>query len=300
MPVKLKGLALELVSHQLELGDFFRVQATGTAMRTRCLEQAIWFKVMERKLSAFELHPALLQPEQWHILGPLFQEVQQTHAVVAGVALRQKLQIQRLTSTLHATNRSNQHVGPGQVFIGLMRFPDKLLPMAVGDQKSMQIRRRQVKPPSCIADAFVLQSNPLDDPAAGASASALNPVCVLSHGTVLYFGWQNGDLHLAIRDDGTSPGEIPMMVGNLDGLKIVTLDVAVSSSAFTLNHRSVEVAVNGPWTMCTTGFFVMTEGKAATVEALSAGVPCVVCIRFGQIMQPFGMACTLHLDRIRC
>jgi len=291
MPVK--GLVLELVLHHLKVSDFFHLQAAGTALRTSCLE-AIWSNIMKRTFSAFQLHPALLQPAGWHILGPLFLELQQTHAVVAGVALTQEVQVQRLTSALRAANRSNQHVGPAQVFVGLMRFPEELLPMAMEDQK-----QALDDPPSCVADAFLLRSNLFDDPAPKLSASALFPESALTHGPILYFGWQNSNLHLAIRDDGVSPSDIPMIMGNQDGLQILTVDVAVCSSAFRLNHRSVEVAVNGPWKMCTTGFFVMTGGKAATVEALSAGVPCVVCMRFGQIMQPLGMACTLHLDRIR-
>jgi len=239
---------------------------------------------MKRTFSAFQLHPALLQPAGWHILGPLFLELQQTHAVVAGVALTQEVQVQRLTSALRAANRSNQHVGPAQVFVGLMRFPEELLPMAMEDQK-----QALDDPPSCVADAFLLRSNLFDDPAPRPSAS-------LFHGPILYFGWQNGNLHLAIRDDGVSPSDIPMIMGNQDGLQILTVDVAVCSSAFRLNHRSVEVAVNGPWEMCTTGFFFMTEGKAPTVEAFSGGVACVACICFGRIVQPLGIACTLHLD----
>jgi len=285
MPVK--GLVLELVSHHLKVIDFFHLQAAGIALRTSCLEEAIWSNVMERKFSPFQLHPALLQPAGWHILGPLFLELQRTHAAVAGVALTQEVQVQRLTSALRAANRSNRHVGPAQVFVGRMCFPEELLSMAVEDQK-----QALDDPPSCVADAFLLRSNLFDDPAPRPSAS-------LFHGPILYFGWQNGNPHLAIRDDGVSPSDIPMIMGNQDRLQIFTVDVAVCSSAFRLNHRSVEVAVNGPWKMCTTGFFFMAEGKEATVEALSGGVPCVVCIRFGRIMQPLGIACMLHLDKIR-
>jgi len=280
--------AFGLVSHQLQLGDFFRLQAAGTSVRRRCMEDDIWCNVMEKHFSAFRLHPALLQPAAWHVLGPLFRELQQTHAVVAGVGLGQKVEVQRLTNVLHAANRSNRHVGPSQVFVGLMRVASELLSMAVEKQREVQ------DVPSCVADAFVLHSNLLDDPAAGPSPCVSNPEAVSFHGPSLYFKWQNCDLFVAIWQDAVSPSDIPMM-GNQDGLEVVTLDIAACSSAFTLNHRGVEVAVNGPWKMCTTGFFVMTGGKAATVEALSAGVPCVVCMRFGQIMQPLHMARTLHL-----
>jgi len=281
--MRVKGLALELVSQHLELGDFFRMLAAGTAMRTSCLEDRIWSSVMQRKCSAFQLPDALLQRNGWHILGPLLREVHQTHAVVADVALKQEVQVERMTSTLHALNRSSQLVGPGQVFVRPLRFSNEMLAIAVEHQKQVQGDCRQGRPPSCIADAFLLHSNPVGDPVAGPPVSAVCPKCVQSHGATLYFGWQNSDLYLAVRDDGDLPSERLISMVNEDGLEVTTLDVAVCSSAFTLNYQNIEVAVNGAWKKCTTGSFVVTEGDAATIEALSAGVPCVVRIRFGEI-----------------
>jgi len=171
------------------------------------------------------------------------------------------------------------------VFVGLLRFPDELLPTAVEHQKQTQGGCRQGLPPSCVSAALLLHSNLVGEPAAEPFASALSPGRVLSHGTALYFGWQSGDLYLAARDDSDLPSERPIFMVVEDGCRSVTLDVAACSSAFKLNYRNVEVAINGRWKKCSTGLFVMTEDKAATIAELSAGVPCVIHVRLAQTMQ---------------
>mmetsp|Transcript_18421 Transcript_18421/g.35519 ORF Transcript_18421/g.35519 Transcript_18421/m.35519 type:complete len:154 (-) Transcript_18421:193-654(-) len=132
-----------------------------------------------------------------------------------------------------------------------------------------------------------------------------------SNGLMLHFALQGRYLFLQVRNDGLPPRHVmaaepaamhhPALAGGETSLEIVTLDVAATSPTLMLDFRNIELAVNHPWKTCTTGLLAMMGEKAATVEALSKGIPCVVCVRPGKANVQWlrGFAPSLNFDSIR-
>jgi len=282
-----EALALRHVARSLQLVDVFGLQATGTCVRAMCSDEILWAQLITNEFQGFSLSPDLRKRAGWPVLAPLFQELQRARAFVAGsicIPLAQPKQVQRLANLVRAASRSRQAAGPGNVLVGAIRFPDGPLRVMFADQPQVLDTPQGVST-ICVGDAL-----------------PLNP----SDGLTLHFGWQSGHLYLAVGHGSLPPTAVdassdPAPLGDQDGLETVTVDVAVCSPVFTLNHRNVEIVVNGPWKICNTGFFVMTEGERATIEAFSVGVPCVVCAHRGRVSdrRQFGIARILHLDVVR-
>jgi len=292
-----EALAVELVAKDCRLVDLLSLRASNANLRTVCSEEALWAAVLFREFDGLGLSPvpALLKPAGWSSLAPLFREVQRAHVTVdgsVGLHIGQAM-VKKLTGMLQVSNRSM--ILP-RIVVSTLRFPQALLAMALEDRRKLD-SHIQPQLPSCIGDPCSLHSCLVDDPAMGSSASAFLPGSENPHALTLHLGWLHGCLHLAVRDDVRNP---PELVARRRGRRMVTLDIAVCSAALTLQHRGVDIFVNGAWKSCETGFFVMTAGKAAAVDALSVGVPCIVCVRNKKAsMRSKAISAALHLDSVR-
>jgi len=200
-------------------------------------------------------------------------------------------EVQKLVRLLGAANRSAQTLlsnggYSGYVLPGCMCFPSETLAKALPKCRKALDTRSRMGYPLCIGNSFPLQcTGLLDKPAVNSCGAPIMPDRL-----VLHMAWQGSRLLLALHSDG-----------DVSCFQTVFVDIAVCSSAFTLSHRNVEVAVNGIWHTCCTGLFDITGGRAATIEALSNGVPCVVCVRRGQSTPIFrcSIAASLNLDTVR-
>jgi len=275
----------------LRLVDMFQLQTANTQLREACIEQVLWYELLSSEFPGLDLSPALLQPACRHNIIPLLRELHQPQVFVTGrrqhVQFRSVTEVQKLVKLLSTVNRSaHTWLSNGgysaYVVVGRMRFPSETLPMVLPKHPSALDRF-----PWCVGDSFPVQcTGLLDKPAANSCGAPIMPDRLFLH-----MAWQGSRLYLAMRNDG----DVSWLV------QTVFVDIVVCSSAFTLNHRNVEVAVNGTWHVCCTGLFDMTGGWAATIEALSNGVPCVVCVRRGQStpIGRCGMSACLNLDTIR-
>jgi len=294
----LEGSTLELVAQFFRLADHLQVQATGTFSRQVCLQEALWSDITAREFDGLGLSSALLKPAGWRTLARLFRELKTAQITVdnrvcvhfGGAA------VHKLIGMLRSANQSRSRP---QTFVGVMRFPRESLSSTFDDRHRVQEVLAQAKPPSAIGDAFSLRVDLL-------SSVSENPV-----GLTLHFGWQSNHLHVAVRDDGAHPGTLgqvaweefrtALLVGRQGGHKMISLDIAACSSAMTLHHRSVCVIVNGPWAMCKSRLFVMTDRTEVVSDAHVKGVPCVVCARHAQPsdMKLMAVVAALHLDTVR-
>jgi len=287
---------MERLVQPLRLADLLMLQATDMSARTMCLEGSVWPEAIVREFSDFDLPPNLLQPAGWRSIAPLFREMRRSQLSIdnkARLQFKQVAQVERLAKMLNAAGRQAQPapaygLNPGHISLGRMRFP-KGLPLAEALQAdSNQIYLTREGPPLCIGETLIMRTRLLDDLATDAAfeTGADSSTVALT----LHFGLHGGRLHVAVSDEGLPPSDIMapehlmelynrMQLGSLGTMDMITLDITVCSLSLTLNHRSVDVAVNGPWTTCRSGLFAMTAGRAAGIEALWDGVPCVVCAR---------------------
>jgi len=308
-----EGFIVELAAKGLRLAELFSLRASSTNLRMVCSEEKLWAVVLFREFDGLGLSPvpALLKPAGWSSLAPLFREFQRAQVTVdgsAGLHVGQAM-VKKMTGILQIANRSL--ILPW-IVVSAMRFPRALLAMALEDRPRLRDGHIQPQLPSCIGDTCPLHSCLVDDPAMESLAAAFLLDPERPHALTLHLGLLKGCLHLAVRDDGLSPPDLvaredlddfyTMFIENQRGRRTVTLDIAVCSAALTLQHRGVDIVVNGDWKSCKTGFFVMTAGKAAAVDALSVGVPCIVCLRSKQArtqQKTISVAATaLHLDRV--
>jgi len=273
------GFGLESVANFLQLADALQLQATGTFARKVCLEEAVWSDIMAREFHGFGLSPALLQPPGWRILSHLFRELHQAQVTVDSRphVHFDETTVQQLIAMLRSADQSMKRP---KTFVGVMRFPPGSLPSSLNDPRRVQ----PAEPPSGIGDAFSLRLHVLDTPSGATRSSVSEDPAELT----LHFGWQNNNLQLAVRDDGSPPGahgpearelRNEMRMGRQGGHRMIAVDVAACSSAMTLHYRGVSVMVNGPWTICQFGLSIM---RAAAIDALAKGVPCVVCDRMAK------------------
>jgi len=180
---------------------------------------------------------------------------------------------------------ANQSTHRPKTFVGVMHFPRGSLPSSLDDGCWLQNAHTQAESPSGVGDAFSLRLDLPDIPSGVARSSASENAAELTS----HFGWQSNHLHVAVRDDDSPPGALgpaawelfrsAMLMGMQECRKIIALDMAACSSVITLQHWGAYVMVNGPWTMCNLGLFVMRAGTAAVINALDTGVPCVICTR---------------------
>jgi len=123
----------------------------------------------------------------------------------------------------------------------------------------------------------------------------------------LHVAMQHGKLFIAVRDDALPsdliepPGNRSLHLGFHDPLdgSLMTLDITGISPVLAVAYKSLVVSVNGCWQPAASGILAATGGKAAAVEALASGVPCVVHCRDGGSENPTHLAHTLHLDTVR-
>jgi len=294
--------SLEFMAKFLRLADHLQMQATSMFARKVCLEEALWSDVVAKKFDRFGLSPSLLKPPGWRILARFWRELQQAQVTVdcSPLVHFEETTVQKLIGMLRSANQSMNRLN---TFVGVMRFPRGSLPSSLDDRRWVE----PAEPSSGIGDAFSLRLNLLDVPS-GAQASSVSK-CPAD--LTLHFGWQRNHLHVSVRDDGSPPSALRLedwgelrstrLMGRQGGQKMITLDIATCSSALTLHHRGVCVMVNGPWTACKTGLFVMRAGSTVAIDDLAMGVPCVVCARHAQASDIKRMAFVpaLQLDTIR-
>jgi len=259
------------------------------------MEKTLWYDLLSSEFPGLDLSLTLLQPACRHNLVPLLRELHQPQVRVTGqehMQLRSVTELQKFVKLLSAANQSAQTLlstrgYSGYVVPGHMCFPSESLAKALPKRRKALDSRTRMAYPLCIGNSFPVHcAGLLDKPAVNSCGSPMMPDTL-----VLQMAWQGSRLLLALHSNG-----------DVSCSQTVFVDIAVCSSAFTLNHRNVEVAVNGTWHTCCTGFFDMTEGRAATVEALSNGVPCVVCIHRGQSTPTCKhvISASLNLDAARC
>lgn len=284
------------MAKSLRLADVFHLQATNIPMREACLEKPLWHDLLSSEFPLLELSPALLQSTCKHDLVPLLRELQQPQACITGpehMQLKSLTEVQKLARSLSAANRSvhawlSQGGHSGYVLAGRMCFPSEGLAMALPKRSAVLGIRTNAEMgfPLCMGDFFPVQcTGPLDNRDANSGGPSATPDKLF-----LRIAWQDGRFLLAMHSDG-----------DVSCFATVFVDIAVCSSAFTLNYRNIEVAVNGTWHTCCKGLFDMTGGRAATMKALSNGVPCVVCIRHGQSTPTCKqrVSASLNLDSLR-
>lgn len=316
MATVLTECIVQQVADLLWLVDLFHLQATDTLIRQVCLKDKLWSMIVSRELPGLKLSPALAKQIGRRKAMHLLRELSRSQVSVSGAAcaeLTQGTEVQKLTRLLSTVNHSAQialaHDGhPRIVFVGPMRFPTKTLTewAQVQDMRNLPLAFH----PPCIGDAFPLQrmaaplGNLVPEPC-GANFSRL------PNGLMLYLALQGRYLLLQVRNDSQPPSDgmvaepvamhTPVLADNGSCPKIVSLDIKASSSTFMLDFRDVELVVNHPWKICRTGLLAIMGGRAATVEALSKGIPCVVCIRRGQanVQRSCGLTGSLNVDSIR-
>jgi len=290
--------SLELMAKFLRLVDHLQLQATGRFARKVCLQEALWSDIVGKEFHGFCLSLALLKPPGWRILSRFWRELQQAQVTVdcSPLVHFEETTVQKLIGILRSANQSMNRL---KIFVGVMRFPRSSLPSSLDDRRWVQ----PAEPLSGIGDAFSLRLNLPDIPSGVAASSVSESPSELT----LYFGWQRNHLHIAVRDDGSPPPALRLedwgqfrSTGRM-GRKIITLDIATCSSAITLHHRGVCVMVNGPWTSCKTGLFVIRAGSAVAIDALATGVPCVICARHAQAsdVKRLAFVPALQLDTIK-
>jgi len=292
----LVNFPMERLVQPLRLADLLMLQATDMSTRTMCLEGSVWPEAIMQEFSDFDLPPSLLKPSGWRSIAPLFREIRRSQLSIdskARLQFKEVAQVEWLATMLNAARRQVHPapaygLNPGHVSLGRMRFP-KGLPIAEALQDdSHQIYVTREGPPLCIGETIIMRTRLLDNIAtdAGFETGSISNIVALT----LHFGLHGGRLHVALSDKGLPPSNIMaperlmelynrMHLGSVVTMDMITLDITVCSLALTLNHRSVDVAVNGPWTTCRSGVFAMTSGRAAGIEALWDGVPCVVRAR---------------------
>jgi len=299
------GCSLELVAKFFRLADHLQLQATGTFARTVCLEEAVWSDITAREFHGFRLSPVLLKPPGWRTLARFFRELQQVHITIdsSPYVHFDEATVQKLIGMLRSANQS---MNRSKAFVGVMRFPRGSLPSSLDGGRRAQNTHTLAAPTSGIGDVFSLRLDLMDIPSGVARCSVSEDSAELT----LHFGWQSNHLHMALRDDGSLPGSLGLeawgefrnttLMGRQGGRKIITLDIAACSSAMTMHHRGVCVIVNGPWTMCNMGLFVMRAERAVVIDALAMGVPCVVCARHAQAsdMKPMTFVSALNLGTV--
>jgi len=187
-----------------------------------------------------------------------------------------------------------------------MRFLRESLPSSLDDHRRVQDAHNPARPPSGIGDVFSLRPALQDNPSGVARSSVSENPAELT----LHFGWQSNQLQVAVRNDGLPSRALEpeawnqfyyaMLMGRQGGQKN-TLDITACSSAMRPQYRSDPVIVNGPWTKCTTGLFVMRADTAVAIDALAMGMPCVVCARHARTtdMKAKPIYPALHLDIVR-
>jgi len=279
-----------LAAQFMQLADHLQLKATGTFAKKVCSEEALWSDITAQEIQfhGFGLSPDLLTPSGWMTLSQLFREFQQTQITVDSSACGhfEEAAAQKLICMLRSANQSTNRP---KTFVGVMCFPRGSLPSSLDDHRRVQDAHTPAKPPSGIGDTFSLRLDLQDIPSGVTRPSVSENPAELT----LHFGWQSNHLQMAVRNDGLPPGAlepvawnqsyIPMLMGSQGCQKMITLDITACSSAMTLQYRSVPVIVNGPWTKCTTGLFVMrAKDTSVAIDALAMGVPCVVCDRMAK------------------
>jgi len=256
----------------LRLADVFHLQTANIQMRQACVEKTLWSDLLSVEFPGLDMSPILSQPGCPRSLVPLLREL---HQPISGehVLLSSVTEVQKLTRLLIAANRSAHTLlsnggYSGHVLVGRMCFPSEGMAMALTTSQSQPSRHTRVAMtlPFCIGDSIPLQRA----------------------GLVLHIAWQGSRLYLAVSSDS-----------DISGSRTVSVDIAVCSPAFTLNHRNLDVSVNSGWRTWCTGLFATTKGKAAAVEAFSNGVPCIVCVRRGQSTPTcHGISHSLNLESV--
>ena len=320
MAIVLTESIVQQAAESLWLVDLFHLQATDTLTRAVCSRDILWSMLVSRELSGLELSPALLKQTGRRETIRLLRELSRSQVSMSGGAcagLSQAKELQKLTRLLSSVDRSAQdtlaHGGcPKIVFVSRMRFSSNTLAESLPSRQQVQDMRNwsEVVYPSCIGDSFPLQhmtaplGNFVPEPP-GATFSRW------TDGLMLHLALQGRNLLLQVRNDGMPPSDVMLsepgavhnsaLAGSESRLEIVSLDIKASSSTFMLDFRDVELVVNHPWKICRTGLLAIMGGRAATVEALSKGIPLVVCIRRGKsnIQLSHGLAKSLNVDSIR-
>ena len=311
---------VQQVAESMWLVDLFHLQATDTLTRAVCSRDILWSMLVSRELSGLELSPALLKQTGRRETIRLLRELRRSQVSMSGGAcaeLTQATEVQKLTRLLSTVDRSAQvalaHGGCLRiVFVGRMRFSSNTLAESLPSRQQVQDMRNwsEVVYPSCIGDSLPLQhmTAPLGylvpEPP-GATSSRW------TDGLMLHFALQGRNLLLQVRNDGLPPSDVMLeepdamhnsALAGSERLEIVSLDIKASSSSFMLDFRDIELTVNHPWKSCGgKGLLAMLGGRAATVDALSKGIPLVVCIRRGKsnLQLSRGLARSLNVDSIR-
>jgi len=281
------GFLAMRATRSLRLVEVFRLQATSTCIRDVCMEQVHLSDLLADEFPGLHFSPALLKPACRRSLVSLLHELHQPQVSIDGeahVELRNAAEMQKLTKLLGTAIRLAQTMLPiggslGHVLVDHMQFPREELPMA--------LQRSHLAPeesPMCVGDSCCLQCTGL----LGDFAAKTGEAPAAPNTWTIHFSFQGGLLCLAVNSDY-----------DMGGFQRLSVDIAVCSSSFTLCYRNVDVVVNGAWSSCHMGFFAMTGGRDATVEALSTGVPCVILIRQGHSDSELGFVHSLNLDTVR-
>jgi hypothetical protein len=282
-------------ARSLTLPDVLHLQAASTAIREDCIEKTLWCDLLCSEYPGLDLSPGLLQSACRHNLAPLLRELRQPHIGVTGqnVQLKSVTAVRQLVKLLGTANRSAQASlsnggSPGCILVGCMCFPSKALAMALPRRPSAldSCTNDEMGTLFCIGESFPVQCTGLLGKLAANSCGAP----IMPDTLFLHMKWEGSRLFLSLHSNG-----------DVSDSQKVSVDIAVCSSAFLLNYRNVEVVVNGTWHACCTGFFEMTGGRAATIEALSNGVPCVVRVCCGQSTPTRSrrISASLNLDILR-
>jgi len=281
------GFLVLRAAKSVGLTEMFQFQAASACIREACMEQVLLSDLVADEFPGLHFSPALLKPACRCKLFSLLHKLHQPKVSIEGeahVELRNEAEMHKLTRQLGTAIRLAQITLPvggalGHVLVDRMQFPGKELPMALpGSHLAPEMA------PTSVGDSCRLRCTGL----VGGLAAKSGEARTIPSTWTIHFSFRGGLLCLAVSSDHEAVGFQTLLV-----------DLAVCSSAFTLCYRNVDVAVNGAWSPCHAGFFAMTGGREATIEALSKGVPCVIFVRQGDSDSTMGLVRSLNLESVR-
>jgi hypothetical protein len=115
------------------------------------------------------------------------------------------------------------------------------------------------------------------------------------HTLGLEFAWKRG--FLAVRLSQLIDAGGALQTSELK--ESLTVDIAISVSALTLQQRGMRVEIGGGWLLMASGISFFHHGAGTAAEALSKGVSCVLSVRAGSVEAhaPCTVSHALHLDQ---
>lgn len=272
----------------LDIAGIQSLHATESSMSIACGRNEIWIEAVVQALPGFALNLALFETERRQLFRGAFPSL--AKAVVARGTSVSLSSMDDASNILPMLNRANKavadHIQKGhlaQVVVGCLRFDHGVRADALCRSGSSD---ETVDLEICCSERIEIQKMHELFP----SWHRWNAFC-------FEFAWKHGIL--AVRVSPVSDAVDASQISERE--ESLTLDIAISCSALTLQQRGVKVEIGGGWSSGTSGISSFRHGTGAAADALSNGVTCVLCLRAGAVETnaPSRVSHALHLDQAR-